>query len=599
MGTRSFAGWLVLALAVCALVASCGRSNLDAYTHVDGGPTFDGGVDGSEGGGCDALSCPSGCCDANGQCQAGNSFTACGNLGASCANCQALGFQLCDPQQKACANKPGNCDAKTCAGGCCDRGLCFQGSDPNECGNFGAQCQHCAAQGQTCQGKQCVTQMKCGPGNCPGCCFGDACLMGFDNTACGGNGQQCRNCLALNESCVPGPGGGVCVSMPTCDFNTCPGGCCDQFGQCSPGTSDFSCGLKGLRCQNCAQLNESCVGQQCQPQIQCNAQTCPGGCCQGNVCMGGGNNNACGFGGNQCKDCTLGGLVCNGMGACVPPPPLCNPQTCPSGCCTGNVCAVGTQDTSCGTGGAQCQNCQAMMETCKGQTCVPIVTTCTPQNCAGCCDAQGTCQPGFLNGQCGQNGAACVNCSAQGTTCDTAVMPRVCTNQQTTCPAPYNSCPNGVSTAIPPVQRGACTGSDLANARSACAGGAHTNGCASFFAFEQQQRPACAACLRTFDSDFQEATGLFACVAPFVSQSCDHTTGCATDCDTKSCAMCDPGSVSQCQATVRQGQCGQFYQQAACVFPAFMGAGSFCNPQNYGGNFGAWLQGVGGHYCGP
>jgi hypothetical protein len=42
-----------------------------------------------------------------------------------------------------------------------------------------------------------------------------------------------------------------------------------------------------------------------------------------------------------------------------------------------------------------------------------------------------------------------------------------------------------------------------------------------------------------------------------------------------------------------------YYAQAQCIGPALFGAGSFCNPQNYGGNYGAWLQGVGGHYCGP
>src|SRR5260370_2169714 len=112
-----------------------------------------------------------------------------------------------------------------------------------------------------------------------------------------------------------------------------------------------------------------------------------------------------------------------------------------------------------------------------------------------------------------------------------------------TCPGPSPFCPGSVATAIPPVQRGACGSVDLLNARSACGAGAHGAGCQAFFAFEQTQKPACAACLQQFDYDFQELTGLFVCAAPFVSASCDHSTGCVSDCVSSSCAMCDPSAV--------------------------------------------------------
>jgi hypothetical protein len=140
---------------------------------------------------------------------------------------------------------------------------------------------------------------------------------------------------------------------------------------------------------------------------------------------------------------------------------------------------------------------------------------------------------------------------------------------------------------------------DLQNARAACAGGANTPGCASFFQFEQQVNPSCASCLGPFDVNFQDVAGLFACVAPFVGTLCDHQTGCAIDCQNTSCAQCVAGTQTQCVSDVRSNQCGSYFQQSQCAVQAFFGPGAFCNPQNYAGNFGSWLQGVGGHYCGP
>lgn len=39
-------------------------------------------------------------------------------------------------------------------------------------------------------------------------------------------------------------------------------------------------------------------------------------------------------------------------------------------------------------------------------------SACGPQNCPGCCDAQGVCQPGFLPDACGISGAACTACAS-------------------------------------------------------------------------------------------------------------------------------------------------------------------------------------------
>jgi hypothetical protein len=596
------ARWIVLTIASFALVAACGRSNLDDYLPLDGGPTLDGGLDAPDAPTdarpdspptCNAQTCASGCCDANDRCASGSDFTACGRGGLRCSDCQKLGFQLCDPKLKSCANKTTRCDKTTCGNGCCEGNLCLGGFDPNECGDFGSACQHCAQQGQSCQNQQC-TQQRCGPGNCKGCCFGDQCIGGVDQTACGNAGQQCSNCAAQQLACVPFGSGGTCEGPPPCGPQNCAGGCCVN-GQCNNGNLDTACGVNGMQCNDCLQQGESCQFQKCVPQT-CGPGNCSG-CCVNGQCVGGAANTACGFGGQQCRDCSPSGSACMN-GVCGPPPPLCNAQTCPGGCCVGNVCAVGTQNNDCGSGGQQCQNCSAQNEVCTAQRCVPVVNTCTPQNCAGCCDQVGQCQPGFLNSQCGESGAACINCSQQQSTCDTAVSPRVCRNAQTQCPAAYPSCPASVTLPPPSIQH-VCTAADLANARAACSGGAHSAACQAYFQFEQTQRPQCASCLSTFDYDFQEVVGLFECVSPFVSATCDHELGCGLDCEKQSCAQCLPADASQCQTDARNGQCRPYFQQSQCAVQSFFGPGAFCNPNNYGGNVGAWLQGVGGHYCGP
>ena len=66
------------------------------------------------------------------------------------------------------------------------------------------------------------------------------------------------------------------------------------------------------------------------------------------------------------------------------------------------------------------------------------------------------CALGFTNAACGSGGAACVNCTNQGSTCDTLVAPRVCANQQNTCPAAYAACPAGVRTQVTPALQNLC-----------------------------------------------------------------------------------------------------------------------------------------------
>jgi hypothetical protein len=230
---------------------------------------------------------------------------------------------------------------------------------------------------------------------------------------------------------------------------------------------------------------------------------------------------------------------------------------------------------------------------------VGVRPTCNEANCTGCCDVNDACQAGFIDTQCGQGGASCEDCTAivPSSTCDVSVTPRTCASQQSICPAPYASCPPSLETPSPAQQK-VCSQGDLQNAASACTAGAHTTACSSFFAFEQQHNPACAKCLAPFDYDFQELTGLTTCAAPFADAACNHTTACLVDCTDSACAKCaDSGARQACEAAVPNGVCAQYYQAAQCIGQAFVGPGSFCDPNQGTGQFGDWLSAVGQHYC--
>jgi hypothetical protein len=151
---------------------------------------------------------------------------------------------------------------------------------------------------------------------------------------------------------------------------------------------------------------------------------------------------------------------------------------------------------------------------------------------------------------------------------------------------------------VPTIQH-VCAASDLQQARAACAGGPTSTACMAFFAFEQAINPGCSSCLSPFDVAFTQLSGILRCAAPFVDASCNHTTGCILDCEAASCSQCPTTDVQTCQSNVLTNQCSSFVNGAGCVAPTlFAGAAAFCNPSNYA-NFGRWLQGVGGHFCGP
>ena len=684
-----------MCLMLALWVAACGRSGLDDYLVGDGGlpDVREGSV--PEGSPCNASSCPSGCCDSTGKCQAGTATTQCGNAGEACESCPALGFQQCDATRHVCSNQVTVCDAQTCSG-CCLGNSCFAGTDPNECGAGGDTCQACQTEGLVCTAGHCTQPPACGPGNCSGCCFGDQCIAGTDQTACGAGGQQCQNCTGQGEKCVPSGGGGICEGMVGCGPSNCPGCCSGNI--CLSGNSSTSCGLSGSACTDCASFGESCNGAgQCVLNQNCGPQNCSFGCCEGDICTPGNLSQACGVGGMQCNDCQQFGEACVGQQCNVTPP--CGPGTC-AGCCDfQGICEPGTFDTECGQGGQTCEICTTVGETCQAQTCVPgpgcnaancpgccdakgvcnpgnssfacgfegevcadcaefgescqnqkcysacnpsncggccdssgicqpggssdacgfgggtcedclsfgetcqneqCLTACNPQNCQGCCDANSVCQPGFLDTQCGGFGGACADCATLNppSTCDASLFPPACASQQMTCPAPYPGCAPGTTT-FPPATQPSCSPSDLANAAAACAAGASTTACQNFFNFEFTQNPACGGCLEPFDIDFVYETGVYSCIAPYVTSACNAATGCSANCSEDSCGSCpDTTSFDQCSTNVGTGQCATYAQPAQqCEQQAFSGPAAFCDPSQYS-SFGAWLKGVGTQYCG-
>ncbi len=166
------------------------------------------------------------------------------------------------------------------------------------------------------------------------------------------------------------------------------------------------------------------------------------------------------------------------------------------------------------------------------------------------------------------------------------------------CPRASPSCPSGVTTQLPTTIRFACTAIDLANLRVACADGPGAATCQQQASFLGATKPACFSCIRPFLVEFADRR-VFTCVAPYVNPQCNGYTGCAIDCQTRSCDQCSSGQLAQCLSDVRQGQCGGAFIRTQCIIAALSGLASFCNPDNYSNMYGGWLEGVGRHYCGP
>jgi hypothetical protein len=294
----------------------------------------------------------------------------------------------------------------------------------------------------------------CDPSVCTGCCANGACLEGTALRACGSDGNTCADCTTGTPAkCEPTNTGrgGACVAVnPPCDCSageTCDPktGACVPTSPCGPctgccinnaclaGTVDKACGANGGACETCG------AGQSCAPGSEgggvCTSAVCGptncAGCCSPKGCMTGTLVAACGTGGHACQACA--GAQCapagpgNG-GVCVATG--CNPQNCP-GCCDANgLCQAGTGLAACGGGGGACATCSST-EVCVAGACA-VPAGCGPQSCAGCCSSSG-CVGGGSNDACGSGGGACQSCGNTAT-CVANVCQTAGACDATTCP---------------------------------------------------------------------------------------------------------------------------------------------------------------------
>jgi len=108
----------------------------------------------------------------------------------------------------------------------------------------------------------------------------------------------------------------------------------------------------------------------------------------------------------------------------------CTPENC-NGCCRDDKCEPGDLEEACGRRGKACQICYGEQR-CTNGTCKE---PCGPNNCAGCCDGD-VCRTGEETGACGADGAACKDCKEEGSTF-------VCSNKQCIDGSCKATCANG------------------------------------------------------------------------------------------------------------------------------------------------------------
>jgi hypothetical protein len=217
-----------------------------------------------------------------------------------------------------------------------------------------------------------------------------------------------------------------------CNPSKCTG-CCDKYNTCQPGNTASSCGSGGYVCVDCGALGVSCnasVHQCAQPAV-CNPSTCPAGCCDVNTCTSGTSPTACGKGGLSCQNCQAQGQSCAASTQTCIGTPSCNSGNCP-GCCMNGVCLGGSADSACGAGGGACQDCVVKGYLCDtaSRQCSQKPNYCSSTTCSGCCEpSTGNCRAGTDPSACGRGGTPCGVCIG-GATCDassgTCVGPMPC-----------------------------------------------------------------------------------------------------------------------------------------------------------------------------
>jgi len=189
---------------------------------------------------------------------------------------------------------------------------------------------------------------------------------------------------------------------------------------------------------------------------------------------------------------------------------------------------------------------------------------------------------------CGQYGALCDNCASKGQTCQN----RVCSGGST-CPAAYPGCNPGAAT-TPPFSAASCSSAELDALAMACASSGTSTACAQFFQRLFASNARCYDCMLQFTG--QDA--YVRCVAPFLTQQCNHDVTCTVDCSNTACARCPADQANTCRQTAfdQGAPCHGLVNGYYCLQAALGGPAQFCDITQYSGS-GEWLRAVGENYC--
>jgi hypothetical protein len=175
-------------------------------TACASGVPCNGGTCGS-GGGCNATSCPTGCCNGN-TCVTPPTASSCGTGGGACLACNvAAGF--------ACTN--GACGCNTASD--CTVAVQILNIGGLACDTTVHACTKTCSSTQPCNG---------------GCCdLGtNTCVVGTSDSVCGGNGGSCNNCTTSLQVCFDISGLYSCQKRCTSDGQCPPGQTCTGLGIC-------------------------------------------------------------------------------------------------------------------------------------------------------------------------------------------------------------------------------------------------------------------------------------------------------------------------------------------------------------------------------
>ncbi|MBN2494943.1 MAG: hypothetical protein JXR96_10165, partial [Deltaproteobacteria bacterium] len=247
-------------------------------------------------------------------------------------------------------------------------------------------------------------------------------------------------------------------------------------------------------------------------------------------------------------DCVAGG-VCSS----------CNEDSCADGCCTGPTCHENQPDLRfCGLLGEACDDCDTpQTDACsadgdcvcgtrsacgEGDRCNLGRCECDPELCAGCCGADGRCQPGTADDNCGLGGKSCADCSPGS--CETGGVcsgcnPEIC-------------------------QNGCCDGADCHEEQSLEYCG--TGGL------------ACEAC----DLDRTDTCEAGVCVCEQEGAACGPGELCvdhACVCDPMLCGGCCD-ELDRCQPGTLDTACGSGGDDCIDCSPAHCSAGGVCDSCN-------------------